>query len=289
MNSEIDENNSSFTNDILLEASVELANALGKYNIPLILGGGLSLYIRTKYLQKKRSPRYRSRIIQRSTKDIDIFLTGDLIVDIEKIEALRDTLSSLGYFPKTPYFQFEKEVRQKQTIYVDILSSPPASDDNKNDIRIKPGNVRKFHARRNNEAKGIAIGLIPVSNLTERQEYSNLYIVSSFNYIILKLHAFRDRTADPSVDFGRYHAYDIFATVIDMDESDWENAKSHFDAEKAQNYIRSAIEIVEMYFSSPNDLGVIRLKENEAYRRAKDEFDTYVADFIGDLKEMFNI
>lgn len=288
MDSKIDYNNPALTNDILLEASVELANELGKHDIPLILGGGLSLYIRTKYIQKKRSPRYKSQIIQRSTKDIDIFLTGDLIIDTEKIEALRDALSSLGYFPKTPYFQFEKEIRSQQTISVDILSSPLVNDDNK-DIRLKPSNVKNFHARRNNEAKGIAIGLIPINNLTERQEYSNLYIVSSFNYIILKLHAFRDRIEDPGVDFGRYHAYDIFATIIDMDENDWKNAKDHFDSEKNQYYIRSATEIVKGYFGSPIDSGIIRLKENESYKRAKDEFDSYIADFIGDLKELFSI
>lgn len=289
MNSENDKNNFALTNDTLVEAAVELANELGRHDIPLILGGGLSLYIRTKYLQKKRSPRYKSQIITRSTKDIDVFLTGDLIIDTEKVEALRDTLTSLGYLPKTPYFQFEKEIRSQQKVSVDILSSPTVDGDDNRDIRIKPGKVKKFHARRNNEAKGISIGLIPITNITDRQEYTNLYIVSSFNYIILKLHAFRDRLEDPGVDFGRYHAYDIFATVIDMDESDWINAGKHFEAEREQAYIVSASEIVKHYFSKTNDLGILRLKENELYRRGKEEFDTYIQDFLNDLKDMFKL
>lgn len=91
------------------------------------------------------------------------------------------------------------------------------------------------------------------------------------------------------VDFGRYHAYDIFATIIDMDEGDWMNAEKHFEAEKEQAYIMSASEIAKQYFSKTNDLGIIRLKENELYRRGKDEFDTYIHDFINDLKDMFKI
>ncbi|MGE5409538.1 MAG: hypothetical protein ACM3MI_01160 [Clostridiales bacterium] len=276
-------------NDVLLKALVELANELGKYDVPLIVGGGLSLYIRTKYLRKKRSPRYKSQIIQRSTKDIDVFLTSNLIIDPEKISILRDTIGALGYTARTKYFQFQKEIEPLGEILIDILSPPQEHEVNSTDIRIRPANVDNFHAHRNNEAKGISIGLIPIKSLSEELPYSNLFIVSSYNYIILKLHAFKDRLNDTRVDFGRYHAYDIFATVIDMDENDWGNAKNHFKNEKEQEYINSAIEIVREYFSKTSDLGIIRLKENKLYQRDKLEFDSYIPDFLDDLKEMFNL
>lgn len=275
-------------NDILVDAAVELANELGKNNVPLILGGGLSLYIRTKYLPKRRSPRYKSQIVQRSTKDIDIFLTGDLIINTSQIVILRDTLNILGYTPFTEYFQFEKKTLFDHTINIDILSAPLAGDLGKN-IRIKPKNVEHFHAHRSNEAKGIHIGLIPIDNLSEKQIYSNLFIISSFNYIILKLHAFRDRVMDERVDYGRHHAYDIFATILDMDENDWNNAREHFKAEVEQEYIKSSINIIKQDFNQSSDLGVIRLQENELYRRSRQEFDTYIPDYLIDLKDLFLI
>lgn len=278
-------------NDLLLKALIELANELGEKNIPLVIGGGLSLYIRTTHLNKERSPRYKDQASQRSTKDIDIFLTSDFIItcdDYAKI--LRDTLTSLGYMPKTKYFQFEKEIESQRTIMVDILSPPIEKDDfdNKN-IRIKIPGIDKFHARRNNEAKGVDIGLIPIKDLPVLREDSKLYIISSFNYIILKLHAFRDRIDDEEVDFGRYHAFDIFATVIDMDEDDWNNAKKHFDEEKDQFYIKSAIEIVRKYFNQPASMGITRLKENELYKRGKEQYNSFIDNFLSDIKEMFSL
>lgn len=74
-----------------------------------------------------------------------------------------------------------------------------------------------------------------------------------------------------------------------MDESDWINAGKHFEAEREQAYIVSASEIVKHYFSKTNDLGILRLKENELYRRGKEEFDTYIQDFLNDLKDMFKL
>ena len=115
-------------NDHLVKALIELAAQLEKYDIPLIIGGGFSLYLRTTLLNKKHSPRYPKRVVQRSTKDIDIFLSSDLIIDAAKIEVLRDSLSLLGYQPKTKYFQFKKEITFANTqreIVIDILSAPP--------------------------------------------------------------------------------------------------------------------------------------------------------------------
>lgn len=72
-------------NNILLDALLELATELSKHNVQLIIGGGLSLYIRTTFLSKERSARYTSQIFQRSTKDIDIFLSCEMILDYEKL------------------------------------------------------------------------------------------------------------------------------------------------------------------------------------------------------------
>jgi hypothetical protein len=288
-----------FENDHLVKALIELSVELEKYEIPLIIGGGLSLYLRTVLFNKERSPRYPKRVAQRSTKDIDIFLSSDLIVDAEKIEILRDSLSRLDYKPKTKYFQFSKEIEisdVKREIIIDILSSPPKDEDKlKTKIRlprIKPVEVQEFHAYLVNEAKGINYGPIPInptSNFSKDLSITNLYIPSSYNFIILKLHAFQDRREDESVDLGRHHCYDVFATVTDMDKNDWEIAKSHYEDEKNSDYIISAKEITKEYFASPASLGIIRLKENQLYIKYQADFNLYIDDFISDLKSLFNI
>jgi len=298
MNSTVS-NQSLFENDHLISALIELANTLEKHNIPLIIGGGLSLYLRSFLLHKVRSPRYPKRVVQRSTKDIDIFLTSDLIVDTEKIELLRDALTSLNYEPKTKYFQFTKKIAfgdSTREITIDILSAPPNDKDAlKTKIRaprIKPANVDSFHAYLVSEAKGINFGPISIESVTissEETKISNIFIPSSFNYIILKLHAFSDRFEDESVDFGRHHAYDIFAIVTDMDKNDWENASAHFQSEKESDYIKSSIHIINTFFSSPTSLGILRLQENQLFRKNSSEFSAYIPDFISDLKSLFGV
>lgn len=82
----ISKNFSPDQNDYLLKALFELAKELSSFNVPLIIGGGLSLYIRTTYFHKVRSPRYPKQTEQRVTKDMDIFLSSDIIVDSAKVQ-----------------------------------------------------------------------------------------------------------------------------------------------------------------------------------------------------------
>ena len=291
-------NNSSdqYSNDILTSSLIELAKELEKTDVPLIVGGGLSLYLRTTLFNKKYSLRYPKRILQRSTKDIDIFLSSDLIIDSAKIELIRDSLKKLNYKPLTKFFQFSKNIAPDRNIVIDILSAPPSKENMDkikfNGVRIKPVGIEEFHARLVKEAKDINLGSIPLndfSNLKKNVNISNLFIPSSFNYIILKLHAFNDRLNDSSVDYGQHHAYDIFATVTDMDEGDWKNAEHHFNFAKDSEYIKSAQNIISNNFSRKDNMGIIRLQESKLYQRFKSEFDSYIMDFIGDLKTIFDI
>lgn len=97
-------------NDYLLNALIELANELSQFNIPLIVGGGLSLYLRTIYSNKNRSPRYPKLTDQRVTKDIDIFLSSDIIVDSAKVQHIHDSLAKLNYQPRKNIFNFIKKL-----------------------------------------------------------------------------------------------------------------------------------------------------------------------------------
>jgi len=272
--------------DVLLEAAVELAAELHQFGLPLILGGGLSLYIRTGILEKQRSARFIHQASQRSTKDIDVFLTTDIIVSETESRIVRDTLNKLGYRVKTNYFQFERKLHQGKSVLIDLLA-PPVEEDESREIRVRTA-ASKLHARRNRDAMGIHIGLVQVPEPLLQGSCGNIFLVSSFNYIILKLNALKDRVEDEVSDYGRHHAYDIFATVIDMDENDWRNAIGHLQNEREKPYIQSAIELAKTFFGHEEAMGVIRLKENKAYQNDAAIFNSYLNEVRNDLLELFS-
>ena len=268
-------------NDLLLTHLLELQKELDQQGIHPILGGGLSLYLRQTYLPY-HSTRYPFEVQTRSTNDIDLFLNAQLIVDKNQIEKLKNVLRSLRYevVPEAKNFQFSKSVDlfgQKREIKIDLLSAPPPPEDlQKVEIhkpRIKPIGVSDFHAYLTPEADGIEIGAVEM----EIQE-QKFHIPSAYNYLILKLNAFDDRKErnDKDSDYGRPHAYDIFAMVTQMDEKEWKKAKTHFEVHREQEYLKKTCQIQKECFSKMSDLGLIRLQENSAYKNQKTEFTPYL-------------
>lgn len=285
------------TNDQLLSQLIELQQELEKAKISMILGGGMSLYLRLEYLRVAPSPGYPFAIETRSTNDLDLFLTSDLIVNSKKIERLREILGELGYRvdPKAKNFQFVKEIvvfGQRRQVRIDLLAAPPAEADRRKVVikkpRIKPVGAEGIHAFLTEEATGIEFGRLEVS-IPAGKARKTVYIPSAYNYLILKLHAFDDRKSetDAKSDQGRHHAYDIFATVTQMGEHDWSDASAHFKAHAGTAYLRRAVQIRKECFSKVTDVGLLRLQENQSYRRNRATYDSYLERFVEDMAELF--
>jgi len=118
--------------DALEQELVALKVALDPHAIPLLVGGGMGLYLRDRYVPTVRQRRYPVALPTRSTQDLDVFLTADLIVDADKMNHLRDVLLALGYQPEVRYFQFIKTIHlgeQERTVKIDLLASPPKEED----------------------------------------------------------------------------------------------------------------------------------------------------------------
>jgi hypothetical protein len=107
------------------------------------------------------------------------------------------------------------------------------------------------------------------------------------SFLILKLHAFRDRINDNKKEYGRHHAYDIFASIIEMDENDWKDAKSQYEVYRGKQVITEATRIINAYFSSEYSMGIIRLKENQLYKRNQNKYNSYLKSFLEDIRELF--
>lgn len=284
--------------NLLLEELISLNMKLRKNGISIILGGGMGLFLRESFLVGERSPRYPIRPGSRSTDDLDMLLTADLIANAEKMNALRDVLKAAEYKPTVNFFQFERQIKNQPfsgSAKVDLLAAPPKSVD---DVKIKRPRIRprgseKIHGYLTDEAAGIGIEAISIdlSNHTTNtaDEDAQVCIPSSFNYLILKLHAFYDRKdrSDPGSDEGRHHAFDIFRIITDMRPKDWETAVRHIEQDGDAEYVQNAAKIQRNHFADDTSEGVIRLMENEGYQRHRDEFDGYISDFLDDLEALF--
>jgi len=113
-----------YESDFLLETLSSIASEFEKHNIPTIVGGGFSLYIKSRFLKKERSSRYPNQTFMRSTKDIDIFLTSELIIDPIAVENIKSVLTNLNFEVKTKYFQYKKEIKTPllfKLIYFSII------------------------------------------------------------------------------------------------------------------------------------------------------------------------
>lgn len=288
-------------NDPLVHHLLELCRELDKDNVAVVLGGGMSLYLRLKFFSV-RTPRYPFDPAIRSTADLDVFLSSHLIADRQKIESLKASLLRLGYEvdPKAKNFQFIKPVKlfgQDRTIKIDLLAAPPDAEDRaKVQItkpRIKPAGVEGFHAYLTDEAAGIEISKLPVdiSRLDSGLKLKNqvLYLPSAFNFLILKLHAFEDRKnrEDTKSNFGRHHAFDLFATVARMDEKDWQAAQEHLAVHRGQAYMAKTISIRKENFSGKTGLGLLRLQESQSYQADRATYAAYLESFLKDLADLF--
>ena len=284
---------------VLLDELLALKAALNPFGLPLMIGGGMGLYLRETYHPHKRQPRYPVPLPVRSTQDLDVFLSAEVIVDREAMEQIRDCIADLGYKPHEPFFQFIKAVKiggREGQVKIDLLAAPPREDDlgavKLNAHRIRPKKAKNIHAYYTEEARGIHRGRLAI-DLRKAEEAQDMedavvFVPSSYNYLILKLHAFDDRKdrEDAQSDRGRHHALDIFRVVIDMTEEDWQQAEVHYAAESEARYLQSACEIRKRCFSQDTAIGMLRLRENVAYIERRDEYDDYLSLVIDDLARL---
>lgn len=269
----------------LTEELMKLLDACDEAAVPIMIGGGLGLYLRDVYLQTDRSKRYPVRPDPRSTDDIDCLLSPDVITSKAKMERLRDIITdALGYEPLVKHMQFKKELDEDREVKIDLLTAMP---DDTSTLKVKPPRVRPktakdIHAYRTLEAATVAFE----PRVLEIEDRS-VSIPSSINYLILKLHAFRDRRKDQEDDFGRHHALDIFRIVTGMDEHDWATVDRFHEAHAEDDHVREARNIRTDFFHSDTALGVLRLRENVGFKTNADEFKGYLEDFLADLLELF--
>lgn len=257
--------------DPLCEQLQLLVLELQKDEIKLILGGGYGLVLKTEYIRQTQAVTRFEEIPQaRSTNDLDLFLSAEIITSAEKIEKIRDALQKLKFEPVAPFFQFQLPTvfeGLEKPVKIDLLAALPLTEATRklvkiNKPRIRPKNAKNIHGYLTEEALTIEENLLPVNIAGEGDAPLEIYLPHPFSYLVMKLFALRDRLEDEEKDFGAYHAFDIYRIIAMMTEKEWNEAVKLRENYRNAPKIIEAAEIAGELFSNVESIGVLRVRQH---------------------------
>ncbi|HUT09596.1 MAG TPA: hypothetical protein VMY42_03800, partial [Thermoguttaceae bacterium] len=190
-------------------------------------------------------------------------------------------------------FQFAKpgpDGGRAGSLKVDLLTGPqssfvgsPARVDAR---RVRPRPSVDLHAHPVDEALTLEERLPPVTinGVTGGGivHQATVFIPHPLTFAMMKLFAFRDRLADASKDFARYHALDI-TVLATTAENEWDEALQLRETHRAAPVVVEAAQIVRDHFSGQDSLGMLRLRESP-YSRP----DLQLDEFVAALHELFH-
>ncbi len=255
--------------DPLREELRALARDLQRRDISLIVGGGYGLVLRTELIMKSDSrtlvPDFPGA---RSTEDLDIFLKAEVISNSAKTGPIREALDRRGYEPVVRHFQFEREVdymNRTRKVKVDFLAAPVPAELSTNvkadSVRVRPRDGRGLHAHLTPEALTVEESMTAI-DIGEDDERLTIYLPHPFSYLLLKLHALRDRLDREDTDYGRHHAFDLYSTIATMTEQEWEESARIKDKYRGAQQVVEARRIVRDLFVDRRATGALRLQEH---------------------------
>jgi hypothetical protein len=283
------------SDDPLLSQLRQLAANLAAKNIPLVIGGGYGLLLKANNVQRIGARTRLEQIpIARSTGDIDVILTTEVIIDKNNMAAIRQALDELDYSPVVgaEFYQFFREVIVEgapRNLKFDFLAAPVFGEQAKKvkaDVRrIRPRAVTgaPMHAHTTPEALTVEEHLLAV-NIGEADKRIEVFLPHPFSYVMLKLFALRDQIDNEAKKFGRHHAFDIFSTWAMMTEEEFGQAEDLRRQYAAVGVMPEAIEIAAALFADENAKGMIRLQE---HARLENIELAQIAEFTKDIRTLF--
>lgn len=272
---------------------IYFAKRFSQENIPTIVAGGYGLVLKNRWLQDTdKRTLYSDLPPARSTADIDLFLTVEVISDVSKAEFIRNELKERGYEPVegAENYQFSRELTEGRSLKIDLLTPEP--QDNKENIRVKAQRVRPegasntIHGRKVPEAISLEENVKELRISGEAEE-ETVYLPDPFTYYLLKLFALRDRRSEPLL--ARHHAFDIYLNLGMMTEAEWDQARSIFERYQKTEIVQEAKELTDEFFSDPEAEGILRLREYDRDRSDIDVSEKRIDQFIDLVRDLFQI
>lgn len=282
----------------LQTALLDLLQKIQGTEIKLIIGGGFGIYLKTNHAKRLVM---RTLLDQwpepRSTNDLDLFLRPELLIDSSRLKPIVSAITDLGYqvVPGAENYQFVKPGpggTDAGSVKIDILTGPQScfqgTQVKADTRRARPKPSVGMHAHPVDEALTLEEGLLPIllaGTLSSGDTWeSEIFLPHPYTFLMMKLFAFRDRLDDPDKEFGRYHALDLYTILATTTEEEWEYALQLRDQHKNEPFTIKAGHLVSDYFSAPERLGMIRLRESPYYRP-----ELQLGKFMSVLQELFPV
>ncbi len=280
--------------DLLRAELGRLAAALDAHSVPLIIGGGYGLLLRQEFVEHSGVQTVREIPEARSTNDLDIFLSVDIVTDAEKMGALRDVLHASGYqaIAGAEHYQFRKDVIYRGSprhVKVDLLAPPPRDPRLRENVRIDVRRIRnrkakRIHAHTTPEAFTIGEGVLALE--LGGTPTVAVRIPHPYTFLLLKLYAYRDRRDDPANELGRYHAFDLYRVVAMMTEEEYKTAEGYRDRFAGDEIVEEAERIVGGLFADIDSQGALAVLEHARLTGATIR-DHDLDGFLEDLRTFF--
>ena len=280
--------------DPLLTTLLDLDAALASRE--LIVGGGYGLYL--KQLHLSRHPGTRTLLplsalpSARTTQDIDLILRAEVVTDSTAMKQIRAVLDSLRFrvVERARYMQFVRDAEPGE-VKIDLLAAPlgPFADRVPNDPRrVKPRPRVELHASKLEEALGVdsnPLRLEIEGTLTTGERHQTTILVpQAFSYLLMKLHAFRDRSLDADRELGRHHALDVYRIVGMVTDDEYPLVRRLVHEFSDEPAFAEARRIAMNDFVDPNGVGQTRIREHALYH---DDCD--LLQFAAELEELLSV
>jgi len=167
-----------------------------------------------------------------------------------------------------------QEGAEAGSIKIDILTAPQShfqgTGARTDERRVRPRPSVGIHAHPVNEASTLEEGLVPIELSGERSSddsfRAGVFLPHPYTFLLMKLFAFKDRFEDSDKEYGRYHALDLYTIVVTATEEEWGQAQEFHDRFKEDPYVMEAGRLVSEYFSTIEDLGMLRMRESSYYQ-----------------------
>lgn len=280
----------------LQTALLDLLQKIRDSEIKLIIGGGFGIYLKTNHVKRQDMRTLLDHWPEtRSTNDLDLFLRPELLIESSRLKPMVSAITGLGYrvVSGAENYQFVKSgpgATDAGSVKIDILTGPQSCFQGtrvKADTRrARPKPSVGMHAHPVDEALTLEEGLLPIlltGTLSSGNTWqSEIFLPHPYTFSMMKLFAFRDRLNDPDKEFGRYHALDLYTILATTTEEEWGYALQLRDQYKNDPFAIKAGDLVSEYFSAPERMGMIRLRESLYYRP-----ELQIEKFMSVLQELF--
>jgi len=219
--------------ELLVTALLDLVHELPTLPRPVLVGGGFGLYVKQRQLEEREDV---ATLIPgelwppaRTTEDVDLLLPTEVIVSVEHMRAIRAALDRLGYEPHVAHFQFVKQTPHGP-VKIDLLTcdiQEQLADKVKvKQMRIRPKGDVRLHAYLTREALELGHSPSEYQLKGKRSDGSlaelSVFVPNSFTYLLMKLHAFRDRMDNEQKRLGSHHALDLYRIVAMMTRDEYD-------------------------------------------------------------------